>query len=122
MSGAGETFPPDTPLAVAAKQLRPIIVVDELGLWGILDPQQIDNVFLETGTVAELFQGTHGPNGDFPHLHPDHSLAIALDRMGSTKLRLLPVVSRANVRQLLGVVTLEAVLNAYGFSLPPPSA
>jgi hypothetical protein len=30
----------------------------------------------------------------------------------------LPVVSRANVRQLMGVVTLDAVLNAYGFSSP----
>jgi len=28
------------------------------------------------------------------------------------------VVSRANVRQLLGIVTLEGVLNAYGFNLP----
>jgi CIC family chloride channel protein len=120
MCDAGETFPPDTPLAVAANQRTPIIVVDEHGLWGILDPSQIDDIFLETGTLAELFQGH--PNGDIPHLHPDHSLAIALDRMGSTKLRVLPVVSRANVRQLLGVVTLEAVLNAYGFSLPPPEA
>jgi len=40
--------------------------------------------------------------------------------MGSSKLRVLPVVSRANVRQLVGLVTLEAILNAYGFSLPPP--
>jgi CIC family chloride channel protein len=120
MCDPGETFPPDTPLAFAASQRRPIIVADEQGLWGILDPSQIDDVFLETGTLAELFQGT--PNHNIPHLHPDHSLAIALDRMGSTKLRVLPVVSRANVRQLVGVVTLEAVLNTYGFSIPPPEA
>jgi CBS domain-containing protein len=34
--------------------------------------------------------------------------------MGTTKLHVLPVVSRANVRQLLGIVVLEDVLEAYG--------
>ena len=84
----------------------------------MVDPAKMENVFLESGTLADLFHGK--PDGDMPHLHTDHSLAIALDRMGSSKLRVLPVVSRANVHQLLGLVTLEAVLNAYGFSLPPP--
>jgi hypothetical protein len=34
--------------------------------------------------------------------------------MGSSGLRVLPVVSRANVRQLLGVVVLSDILAAYG--------
>jgi CBS domain-containing protein len=34
--------------------------------------------------------------------------------MGTTKLHVLPVVSRANVRQLLGIVVLADVLEAYG--------
>ena len=71
----------------------------------------------KAGSWRDLFHGT--PDEDIPHLHTDHSLAIALDRMGSSKLRVLPVVSRANVRQLVGLVTLEAVLHAYGFSAPP---
>jgi chloride channel protein, CIC family len=49
-----------------------------------------------------------------PHVHPDHPLSLALERMGSAKLHVLPVVSRANASQLLGIVVLEDVLNAYG--------
>jgi chloride channel protein, CIC family len=57
----------------------------------------------------------HRPEAkDFPHVHPDHTLGLALERMGTTKLHVLPVVSRANVRQLLGIVVLEDVLEAYG--------
>lgn len=50
----------------------------------------------------------------FSHLHPDHSLAMALERMGSTGQRVLPVVSRANVRQLMGLITLGDVLATFG--------
>jgi chloride channel protein, CIC family len=118
MTEPGVIFPPQTTIAEAAKHAGPIVVADERGLWGILDAAQIENVFLETGTLADVFHGAR-PQEEMPHLHTDHSLAIALDRMGSSKLRVLPVVSRADVRHLIGLVTLEAVLNAYGFSLPP---
>jgi chloride channel protein, CIC family len=52
---------------------------------------------------------------DFPHLHADHSLNLALERMGATQLDVLPVVGRADVHKLEGVVTLPDVLNCYGF-------
>ena len=116
MSAPRDIFPPYTPIAEAMKEGRPVVVADDQGLWGVVDPA---NLILESGTLADLFNGT--PDRNMPHLHTDHSLAIALDRMGSSKLRVLPVVSRANVRQLVGLVTLEAVLNAYGFALPPPA-
>ncbi len=117
MSQPGPVFPPGTPLALALKEAGPVVVGDGERLWGVFDPRQHRNVFLESGTVGELFP-PH-PDGEIPHLHLDHSLAIALDRMGTAKVRALPVVSRANVHQLLGMITLEAVLDAYGFSLPP---
>jgi CIC family chloride channel protein len=41
-------------------------------------------------------------------------LHLALDRMGASQLDLLPVVSRANVHHLQGVVTLQDVLAVYG--------
>jgi CIC family chloride channel protein len=53
-------------------------------------------------------------NDDFPHLHCDHNLSAALDRMGATRFDVLPVVSRANVHELEGVVTLLDVLERYG--------
>jgi CIC family chloride channel protein len=114
MIAPGEIFRPEMPVTAAADYAGPVIVGDDKGLWGILDQARI---VPDEGTFAEFFPG--GPQDDFPHLHIDHSLAIALDRMGSSKLRVLPVVSRANVRMLVGIVTLEAVLDAYGFSLPP---
>jgi chloride channel protein, CIC family len=64
-----------------------------------------------TRTVGELL----GSSADFPHLHVDHELTVALERMGSTRLDVLPVVSRADVHKLEGVVTLPDVLNCYGF-------
>ena len=57
----------------------------------------------------------HDPTAaDFPHVHPDHSLHLALERLGANKLEVLPVVSRANVRELLGLVVLDDILRAYG--------
>jgi CBS domain-containing protein len=47
-------------------------------------------------------------------VHGDQPLGQALARMGETGHSVLPVVSRANVRLLLGLVTLPDVLKAYG--------
>ena len=49
-----------------------------------------------------------------PHLHTDHPLHLALERMSKYHLDVLPVVHRADMHQLEGVVTLADVLNAYG--------
>jgi CIC family chloride channel protein len=120
MTDPVEVFPPQTPIAEALRQDHPVVVADEQGLWGVVDPARVRDVFVESGTLADLFHGRR--DEDMPHLHTDHSLAIALDRMGSSKMRVLPVVSRANVHQLLGLVTLEGVMSAYGFRLPPPTS
>jgi len=55
---------------------------------------------------------------DLPHLHPDHGFNAALALMGTTNSNVLPVVSRADMRRLLGVVTLDDILEAYGVSKP----
>ena len=56
------------------------------------------------------------PQFEFPHVHSDHTIAQALDRMAAARMDLLPVVSRANARILEGVVTLRDVLDRYGIS------
>jgi chloride channel protein, CIC family len=89
------------------------LVTDNRGVIGVLTAEQL-------GAAAErmpdeLLEGLVEPH-DFPHVHADHSLSVALDRMGSTHLEVLPVVSRANVHQLLGVVTLHDVLALYGLA------
>jgi CIC family chloride channel protein len=58
---------------------------------------------------------------DFPHVHEDHSLSIVLDRMGANQLDLLPVVSRADVHKLLGIVALQDVLEVYGVASEKPA-
>jgi CIC family chloride channel protein len=49
-----------------------------------------------------------------PHLHTDHPLHLALERMSTYHLDFLPVVHRADIHKLEGLVTLPDVLNAYG--------
>ena len=51
---------------------------------------------------------------EFPHVHADHPLDLALERMGAARLDVLPVVSRANIHQMLGIVVLSDVLNSFG--------
>jgi chloride channel protein, CIC family len=54
----------------------------------------------------------------FPHVHSDQGLDLALERMGTNQIEVLPVVSRADIHKLLGVVTLPDVLASYGVSHP----
>ncbi|HKH98737.1 MAG TPA: chloride channel protein [Candidatus Sulfotelmatobacter sp.] len=60
------------------------------------------------------------PEKDFPHVHSDQGLDLALERMGANHIEVLPVVSRADVHKLEGMVTLRDVLDAYG--VEPPEA
>ena len=87
-------------------------VVDARGVVGVISRAQIEQV-LEIGeenkTLVDCLDGR-----EFPHVHADHPLHVALERMGAEKLDLLPVVSRANVHSLLGVVVLPDVLYAFG--------
>jgi len=53
----------------------------------------------------------------FPHLHSDQPLSLALERMGEAGLDRLPVVSRADVHRMEGMVTLSDVLGAYGLKV-----
>jgi CIC family chloride channel protein len=49
-----------------------------------------------------------------PHLHMDHALHLALERMSTYHLDVLPVIHRAEIHNLIGVVTLRDVLDSYG--------
>jgi len=51
---------------------------------------------------------------DFPHIHSDQGLDLALERMGANQIEVLPVVSRADIHKLEGIVTLRDVLHSYG--------
>jgi len=82
------------------------------GLIGVLSfgkLQQAATAGSETKQLKELLD-----ERDFPHLHVDHPISLALERMGACRLNALPVVNRANIHKLEGIVTLKDVLALYG--------
>ncbi len=91
---------------------RTWIVSDARGVAGLLTREQLERA-ASSGSLESPIS-TILKAGDFPHVHADQPLDDALDRLGANHVDLLPVVSRANVHQLLGVVRLQDVLQAYG--------
>jgi chloride channel protein, CIC family len=88
-------------------------VTDKPGVVGIVSRAMLDKAAGENGGVGTLEDFLTEP--EFPHLHSDQPLSVALDRLGSSHFDALPVVSRADLHRLEGIVTLQDVLNLYGF-------
>jgi len=95
--------------------LRTWIVSDRRGVAGLITRDQLENAANNGNLEAPVSSIVKA--GEFPHVHADHPLDDALDRMGANRVDVLPVVSRANVHQLLGVVRLQDVLEAYGVAM-----
>jgi len=96
-------------------------VSDEEGLVAMVRVADVRDATLGSQrpvTIATILKRAGGPNYDgaglIPHVHSDQPLGLALARMGDTGHNVLPVVSRANARMIIGVVTLADVLHAYG--------
>jgi len=115
---AGETVRQAMELAREAP-LRAWIVSDSQGVLGLLTREQLESAGENGNLDAPV--GTLLKAGEFPHVHADHSFDDVLDRMGAFRVDVLPVVSRANVHQLLGVVRLQDVLESYGVAVRPQS-
>ena len=94
-------------------------VVDQAGLRGMLSVEQMDRAIRDgrgEQTVGDLVAAPHPDRLDaheFPHLHADHSLDIAMRRLAGTGLKVLPVVSRTNIRELKGAISMPDILAAY---------
>jgi len=97
--------------------LRTWIVSDALGIVGLLTREQLESAAKSGNPGAPV--STLLKAEEFPHVHADHSLDDTLERMGAFHVDVLPVVSRANVHQLLGVVRLQDVLESYGVAMKP---
>ncbi len=87
-------------------------VCDARGVVGVLSKRGLERAANEHGMAKQLADLVDAQT--FPHLHADQSLQMALERMGGARLDLLPVVSRADVHKLEGVVLLRDVLDSYG--------
>jgi CIC family chloride channel protein len=95
-----------------SSQLRAWPICDEGGVIGVISLKNLKQANSDGSANKRLSELVDAE--DFPHVHGDHALHLALDRMGASQLELLPVVSRANVHHLEGVVTLQDVLARYG--------
>jgi CIC family chloride channel protein len=96
------------------------ISTSEISAWPVVDKRGVVGVLSLVTLEKELALNPAKPLGDlvnplvFPHVHADQSLDLALNRMGTAQLELLPVVNRANIHKLEGVITLSGVLASYG--------
>ncbi len=118
MRAANATLSADDTVREALEQVRSSgfrtwIVSDEDGVVGVVSLARLEQESGKGGDrkLAELLK-----TSVFPHVHSDQGLDLALERMGTNEIEILPVVSRANVHRLEGIVTLRDVLDSYGIS------
>ena len=97
-------------------RFRTLLVEDDGGIVGVLNGTKLEKVS-ETDAAKEKKLADLLETLDFPHVHTDHALHLALERMSAERLDLLPVVNRADVHKLEGIVTLRDVLDSYGVEL-----
>ena len=122
MHTAGESLPAEITVREAVErvrsgEVRTWLVTDRRGVVGVINLARLERELGEDSDKNE--EKKLGDLTDalmFPHVHPDQGLDLALERMGANQIELLPVVNRADVHKLEGIVTLRDVLNAYGVS------
>jgi len=99
---------------VRGTRLRAWPVLDTRGVVGVITLDALEKAAAADDANRKLSDQVTPV--DFPHLHSDQSLNVALERMSATHLHVLPVVSRANIHELEGILTLQDVLDSYGFN------
>jgi len=116
MRPVGETLPTDITIREALARLQSsesqaCIIGDEKSVIGVANLSTLTAQFAEN---ADTPLGKLLDPIIFPHVHADQGLDVALERMGANHIDILPVVNRADVRRLEGVVRLRDVLDSYG--------
>ena len=99
--------------SVRSSVVRTWLVMDLRGVIGVINLATLERELAE-GADKKLGELTDALM--FPHVHPDQTLDLALERMGANQIEILPVVNRADMHKLEGMVTLRDVLDAYGVS------
>jgi CIC family chloride channel protein len=89
-------------------------IMNEHGIIGVISAKALLSLIEKDKGTQKLSDSLGSPA--FVHIHMDHSFDLALARMGAAGLDLLPVVSRLNIHELVGVIYLNDILRAYGIS------
>jgi CIC family chloride channel protein len=90
------------------------LIVDKHRLLGVVSLAMLKKTMADGDGAESLAKLI---NEHFPHVHVDQPLSLALERMGASHLDVLPVVSRADVHRLEGMLTLQDILSRYGFGV-----
>jgi CIC family chloride channel protein len=120
--------PPPFPAAMTIAEAHRRAADGELGSWPVSDDVGLVGIVrlsdlataVRDGRGDELIVAVISPldvddETEFSvYVHPDQPLSLALSRMGETGHTALPVVSRANARNIVGMVTLSDILAVYG--------
>ena len=120
---ATQLLPSEITLEEALEQVR----LSEFRTWLVTDRRGVIGVINLPTLEREAMEGAARQLGDilsglvFPHVHSDQELDLALERMGANQLDILPVVSRADMHKLEGIVTLRDVLESYGVNMHGPA-
>src|SRR5271157_223615 len=118
MQAASQLLPAELTVREALEKVRS----SEFRTWLLTDRRGVVGVIRLSRLERELAEGADKKLGElvdalvFPHVHADQGLDLALERMGTNQIEILPVVNRADVHKLEGIVTLRDVLDAYGVS------
>ncbi len=110
---SGETKVGDVLEHIKSSNLGSWLVIDGRGVIGVISRTKLQEVGADSAekTLCDVLDPLI-----FPHVHSDQGLDLALERMGANQIEILPVVNRANVHKLEGIVTLRDVLNSYGLN------
>ncbi len=122
--------PPPFPATISIAEAHRRAFDRDLGSWPVADDSGLVGIVRLADVAAAVAEGrgeefigalVAGGNDDgtdpmeqMAHVHADQPLALALSRMGATGHTALPVVSRANVRKIVGIITLTDILAVYG--------
>jgi CIC family chloride channel protein len=99
-------------------QARNWPVLDKNYFLGMLSQETLERAMADgrkEEPLREIVETRH-----VQHVHMDHALHLALERMSKYHLDVLPVIHRADIHKLEGVVTLRDLLDAYGFTNAGP--
>jgi chloride channel protein, CIC family len=110
MSSDPPLLPPDSDFPGARKFLRD----RKCNAWpagegklvhGLITKRELENAGPTARAVRDLLK-----TDSYPYVHSDHPLSFALERMRHANVDVLPVVSRANIHEISGVITITQIL------------
>jgi CIC family chloride channel protein len=104
--------PPSTTVGDVPSSAPGCVVIGDDGTAAAFSRSELQEVALHRGTDAPLAALLQNGTA-YPHVHPDHTLEDALEWLEEHEGNAIAVVDRADIRRVLGIVTLADVRAAF---------